>query len=91
MSRTRPAARERSLDKAEPAFDKYEHYAATQRAPESVAQLLDDMYRDARGGTESPRTLREDFCGTFATCCAWVGLDPERRAVGVDRDAEAIA
>jgi SAM-dependent methyltransferase len=39
----------------------------------------------------SPRTLREDFCGSGAVCRAWARLIPRGRAVGVDLDAEPLA
>lgn len=73
-----------------PEFDKYEQLGAVMRAPTSVVRMLDDAYGDARGGAH-PRALREDFCRTFANCCAWVRLGPERRAAGVDVDPEPIA
>ena len=73
-----------------PGFDKYQYYTASVQSPSWEVLLLDELYRDVRGGVE-PRTLREDFCGTFANCCAWVRLGPERRAVGVDLDPEPLA
>ena len=39
----------------------------------------------------SPRTLREDFCGTGGVCRAWAAQGPRFKAVGVDLDAEPLA
>ncbi len=36
------------------------------------------------------RRLREDFCGTAAVCCEWVGRHRQNRAVGVDIDADVL-
>jgi SAM-dependent methyltransferase len=90
MSRARSAAKDRGGPGASGAFDKYEHQAATRRSPEDVARILDDLYRESHGEGARATTLREDYCGTLANCCAWVGLDSERRAVGVDQDVEAL-
>jgi SAM-dependent methyltransferase len=73
-----------------PEFDKYAYYTASVQSPELDMLVVDELYRDVRQGAEA-RTLREDFCGTFANCCAWVRLGPERRAVGVDLDPEPLA
>jgi SAM-dependent methyltransferase len=70
-------------------FDKYEHYTASVQSPRKTVRQLDRFYREARPGGE-PRTLREDFCGTFAISCAWVTLGPEHRAVGIDLDPEPL-
>ena len=37
-----------------------------------------------------PRSLREDFCGTFSNCCSWVQMHGENTAVGVDNDPEVL-
>lgn len=74
-----------------PPFDKYYHYTDAFQNPKRDVRFLQKVYREARGRKATPRTLREDFCGTFANCCAWVQLDDDRRAIGVDSDAEALA
>jgi SAM-dependent methyltransferase len=71
-----------------PGFDKYRYYTASVQAPPEEAIFLDKLYREVRG--DDPQTLREDFCGTFAICCAWVRLGPERRAIGIDLDPEPL-
>jgi SAM-dependent methyltransferase len=70
-------------------FDKYYYYSDAVQDPEE-ASFLDWVYRDSHDEDVEPRTLREDFCGTFANCCAWVQLGSSRRAIGVDLDAEPL-
>jgi SAM-dependent methyltransferase len=70
-------------------FDKYYYYSDSVQDPEE-ASFLDWVYRDSHDEDVSPRTLREDFCGTFANCCAWVKLGASRVAIGVDLDSEPI-
>lgn len=49
-----------------------------------MARFLEAVH----GGT--PRTLREDFCGTGGVCRAWATISAAHRAVGVDMDAEPL-
>ncbi|MFO0748862.1 MAG: class I SAM-dependent methyltransferase [Myxococcota bacterium] len=83
-------------------FDKYWHYITAVQDPNGQAAELAEIYRDARGralgrgakgslGPSEPRTLREDFCGTFVNCCAWVASGPDKVAHGVDLDPEPLA
>ena len=46
------------------------------------------IYKRKRG--ERFRTLREDFCGTAALACDWVGRRSDHRAWGVDLDAKTL-
>ena len=68
--------------------DKYRCYQRAVQQPEHEAWFLDQVYRRAYG--RSARVLREDFCGTFAICCAWVQGGKDRRALGVDLDPEPL-
>jgi len=73
-----------------PPFDKYFYYAHSVQAPDENMEFLRDMYFEQR----RPRhnlILREDFCGTFANSIAWVMLDPQHVAHGLDLDPEPIA
>ena len=36
------------------------------------------------------RSMREDFCGTFAHCCTWARQNALNIAVGVDNDAKVL-
>jgi hypothetical protein len=74
----------------QPKFDKYAYYRHSVQGPAGQVVVLERFYSEARGGAK-PRILREDFCGTFDNCCAWVRRGPERRAVGVDLDPEPLA
>ena len=81
-------------------FDKYWHYIQAVQDPNAQMAELADMYREARrralargarvGPTEA-RVMREDFCGTFVNCCAWVARGPDRVAHGIDLDPEPLA
>ena len=47
------------------------------------------MYWNNRG--KDAKTLREDFCGTFALCCEWVKRSDNFEAIGVDNDSGPLA
>lgn len=84
-----------------PPFDKYWHYTRSVQDPQHQVAALAAIYRDARArapegdaaapGRGEARVLREDFCGTFANCCAWVALGTDRIAHAVDLDPEPLA
>jgi SAM-dependent methyltransferase len=73
-----------------PPFDKYFYYTASVQDPPGDMRFLTKVYRDYNGRKAKPRTLREDFSGAFANCCAWVKADPDRRAIAVDIDPEPL-
>ncbi|MEP0761427.1 MAG: class I SAM-dependent methyltransferase [Chloroflexota bacterium] len=68
--------------------DRYALYQKTVQEPEHEVDFFDRVYRSFFSRT--PRILREDFCGTFAVCCAWA-RKPGRIALGVDLDPEPLA
>jgi SAM-dependent methyltransferase len=47
------------------------------------------VYRDISKG--EPKTMREDFCGTYALSCEWANLGQDKRAIGIDLDPEPLA
>ena len=64
--------------------DKYDCYQKSVQEPEPEISVVERVF--ARHYGRPPHSLREDFCGTAATACAWVrrhrhntarGLDPE--------------
>ena len=72
-----------------PEFDKYYYYLRSVQSPEADVAFMRDTYKQLKH--KLPKTLCEDFCGTFAICCSWVKLNKSFRAIGVDLDAEPIA
>lgn len=68
--------------------DKYDLYIQSVQSPDVEVAFFDRAFRSHYG--RSPRVLREDFCGTAAVCYEWVRSRPDRRAVGVDLDAEPL-
>jgi len=68
--------------------DKYVLYQLSVQEPEHEVEFFDKIYEQRHG--RKPVVLREDFCGTFAVCCAWVKLGADRRAIGVDLDPEPL-
>lgn len=70
-------------------FDRYALYRRAVQAPDVDVEFLVDTYKELRG-KKPPRSLREDFCGTFAICCEWVKKNKQHRAIGVDLDFEPL-
>jgi hypothetical protein len=60
-------------------------YERSVQCPEAEVDFITHRFEWLRG--RPARTLREDFCGTAAVCCEWVGRDPGNRALGIDIDA----
>lgn len=68
--------------------DKYVLYQASVQNPEADIEFFERIFRDEFSRT--PTSFREDFCGTFQSCCAWAARGPENRAYGVDLDPEPL-
>ena len=81
---TKKISRNRKL----PEFDKYFYYSESVQSPTEDVRFLEAIYRQANSRT--PVVFREDFCGTFANCCAWVKRNPQYVAHGIDLDPEPI-
>jgi hypothetical protein len=69
--------------------DKYVCYQKSVQSPEHEVTFFDQAFKEEFGRV--PKTLREDFCGTYSVCCEWVKLGRERTALGVDLDPEPLA
>ena len=69
--------------------DKYKCYLASVQSPEHEIDFFNQAFKEEFG--RKPKTLREDFCGTFAVCCEWVRGNRKRSAIGVDLDPEPLA
>src|SRR5690606_29338884 len=71
-------------------LDKYSLYETCVQDPPRMAAFLYAVH----GGT--PRTMREDFCGSGGVCRAWAAMaapdDPKAklRAIGVDLDPDPL-
>lgn len=72
-----------------PSFDKYDYYRRAVQAPDVDVRFIRQTYKELK--KKEPRSLREDFCGTFAICCEWVRLHGRNEAFGVDLDTEPIS
>ncbi len=69
--------------------DRYEMYLQSVQAPEVDVKFFQRVYKS--NFKQPARVLREDFCGTAAVCCEWVGKRGDREAWGVDLDPEPLA
>ncbi len=69
-------------------FDKYEYYRRSVQSAEGDVVFLKRVYHELRG--KEAKTLREDFCGTFALSCEWVKLNPKHEAFSLDLDPEPL-
>lgn len=65
-------------------MNRHDFYELCVQSPKHLVPLLKAIH----GG--SPRILGEDFCGTAALSLAWVGADPQARAIGVDLSEEVL-
>ncbi|WII71318.1 class I SAM-dependent methyltransferase [Bdellovibrio sp. 22V] len=70
-------------------FDKYDLYRRAVQSAENDVVFIRDTYKELKG--KSPRTFREDFCGTFALSTEWIKLNPRHEAIGIDLDPEPMA
>jgi SAM-dependent methyltransferase len=68
--------------------EKYDYYESSVQNPKQELKTLLKMHRHL--SKETPRVLREDFCGTGYLACEWVKLSPENKSYGIDLDLEPI-
>lgn len=69
--------------------DPLDLYQRAVQQPDEDIRLFDRFFRRVYGRT--PKTLREDFCGTAAVATAWVRSRRDRTARAVDLDARVLA
>ncbi len=62
----------------------FELYQQSVQEPEADFRLIDRVFRKHYG--RSPRSFREDFCGTALIACRWVARHAENRAFAIDLD-----
>ncbi len=68
--------------------DKFKLYEEAVQNVEFEAGILRRLFKKIR--EREPRTLKEDFCGSFALCCEWVRRGKDREAVGVDLEESVL-
>ncbi len=68
--------------------DIHELYEEAVQDVEMEVDFLLSTFKELRGRT--PRTFREDFCGTASACCEWVRRGREFKAIGVDIDPSVL-
>ncbi|MEM7054522.1 MAG: class I SAM-dependent methyltransferase [Pseudomonadota bacterium] len=69
--------------------DRHHCYETSVQDPESELEFVSETFRELAG--RKLKSIREDFCGTGNTACAWVADGKSHTAVGVDLDAEVMA
>lgn len=69
--------------------DRHVLYQLAVQAPDFDVELLEKTFRRRVG--RSPKTLREDFCGTALLCSEWVSSKEDRTATGIDIDKAVLA
>jgi hypothetical protein len=85
--RRKATRRSRRVTQADRA-DRYWLYQNAVQDPDTDVVRVRRMYERVFGTT--PRTLREDFCGTAAFASAWVRMHKTNRAWGIDLDPEPL-
>lgn len=88
IRRNKKTARGRHLPTMAERADRYSLYQQSVQDPEGDVIRVRRMYERLNG--RSPRSMREDFCGTAAFATAWVQAHRENRAIGVDLDPEPL-
>jgi cyclopropane fatty-acyl-phospholipid synthase-like methyltransferase len=69
-------------------FDKYYYYEKSVQNPSNEIEFFNEKFEELRA--KSPKTLREDFCGTGAITCAWVKQGEDYTSWGIDLDPEPV-
>lgn len=67
---------------------KYFFYEHSVQSPKLHVKLLRKWYKELKG--RHPKTLREDFCGTFAISHEFVSCSKDNRAWAIDLDTEPL-
>jgi SAM-dependent methyltransferase len=68
--------------------DRHALYEASVQDTEAELEFIEQTFQSITG--RPLKLLREDFCGTANTACAWVEGDPDRHAVAIDLDLEVL-
>ena len=68
--------------------DRHLLYEASVQDPEAELEFVAETFQSLSG--RPLKRIREDFCGTSNTACAWVRLGDDHHAIGVDLDPEVL-
>src|SRR6056297_2759164 len=68
--------------------DRHAYYEASVQDPESELEFVSETFEALTG--RALESIREDFCGTGNTACAWVASGGSHTAVGVDLDEDTL-
>ncbi len=68
--------------------DRHLLYEASVQNTEAELEFVAETFRSLTGRSLS--LLREDFCGTANTACAWIRANPHHHAVAIDLDQEVL-
>ena len=68
--------------------DKHLLYEWSVQDADETVEFTVEQYKRRRG--RSPKTLREDFCGTALVASRWVDGHSQRRAIGLDLDGATL-
>ena len=71
------------------ASDPWELYEQSVQEPEADCDMLEQFWKELRG--RSPRSIREDFCGTAVNSVEWVKRHARNTAIGVDIAPDVLA
>lgn len=71
-----------------PLFDKYAFYSKAVQSADTDVEFFQKVYKELRG--KAPKSMREDFCGTFALSCEWIKAKGNHESISVDLDPEPI-
>jgi SAM-dependent methyltransferase len=78
----------RRTRKRKPPPDRHVLYTAAVQSLDADLDFARKAYRHHAG--REPFLLREDFCGTAALACEWARKRKDRKAWGIDLDAETL-
>ncbi|MBS3742936.1 MAG: class I SAM-dependent methyltransferase [Wenzhouxiangellaceae bacterium] len=68
--------------------DRHAYYEASVQDTESELEFVSETFEELTG--RKLLSIREDFCGTGNTACAWVASGKKHTALGVDLDREVL-
>ncbi|MDX1625675.1 MAG: class I SAM-dependent methyltransferase [Wenzhouxiangellaceae bacterium] len=84
----RNKAKERNEDSMAAKADRHVLYEVSVQDTETELEFVSETFEELAG--RPLKTLREDFCGTANTACAWVAAGDDHEAIGVDLDEATL-